>query len=161
MAPPGNPLCCCCVPLRNGVIIISLLMIAAAVYDTWAFVNPGIRGTASMIIKVISIVIYVVLGIFGLVATKKKTYKLLREFSILWWLLAVFSSALVLVEIIALTEAETTPVIAGISFVVYVAIMIYFGMAIRQYAQVLKVRPAVDGPEHSGQIQLTDIEEVK
>jgi NO-binding membrane sensor protein with MHYT domain len=123
-------------------------------------VLSGLVGIASFFTSV-AIAIYTFLGVFGLVAAKKKTYKFLRRFSVLWWTFTVISSVLVLVDIIALAEAETEPVIAGILFGAYVAMMTYFGMAIRQYAQVLKARPAVDGPEHSIQIQLTDIEEVK
>ncbi|KAF9343962.1 hypothetical protein BGX34_006180, partial [Mortierella sp. NVP85] len=59
--------------------------------------------TNSIISKVVSIVCYMGLGIFGLTTAYKRTYKLAKIFSIFWWTFTVISSLVMLVEIIILT----------------------------------------------------------
>ncbi|KAK3819601.1 MAG: hypothetical protein J3Q66DRAFT_335026 [Benniella sp.] len=189
MAPPASPIyCCCCIPLRNGVAYISLIMIALALYSAWTFISPGVHGIASIIFTSVAIAIYTFLGLFGLVAVKKKTYKLLRRFSILWWTFTVISSLAMLAEIFVLFTVEKNQIkrlckeefagdetgynlelidscssfattVAAITFGVHVVVMTYFGLVVRRYAQVLRDRLAMDGLEHSTQIQLNDVEQ--
>jgi hypothetical protein len=63
-------------------------------------------GTTSIISTVVSIVSYMVLGVFGLTTAYKRTYKLTRRFSIVWWTFTVISSLMMLVEIIILTTTD-------------------------------------------------------
>ena len=148
----------------------------------------GLVGIASIVFTSVAIAIYTFLGVFGLVAAKKKTYQFLRRFSILWWTFTVISSLAMLAEIFVLITVEKDQIkrlcrdefagdgtgynselidacssfattVAAITFGVHVVVMTYFGLVVRRYAQVLHDRLAMDSLEHSAQIQLKDVEQ--
>ncbi|KAK3819599.1 MAG: hypothetical protein J3Q66DRAFT_367688 [Benniella sp.] len=194
MEPQNRLLCCCCIPLSKGIILISLLMVLAALFNAWTFISPGVHGTISIISTAVSIVSYMILGVFGLTTAYKKTYKLARRFSIVWWTFTAISTLMMLVEIIILTTTDkeqikdmcrelvvdemkrwgysehydqklvdscysSATMFVLIVLTLHVILMTYFGTAIHHYAQMLNDRPAVDGLEHSVQIQLNDVEQ--
>jgi cytochrome bd-type quinol oxidase subunit 2 len=103
----------------------------------------------SVTIGVCSILSYIVLGIYGLIAAGKQTYQHAKGFSIAWWVFAVISILAIVVELIRyavdgfdISHPGAMYIIAML--VLHVILMVYFGLVARWYAQQLNTSGDVE-----------------
>ncbi|KAK3819606.1 MAG: hypothetical protein J3Q66DRAFT_386704 [Benniella sp.] len=169
-------LCCCCIPLRNGLFFISTLMLVAAGSDICRLVAFRSRTVDySYVMRALSAAIFGILGILGLITAAMRSYKLARNFSILWWAFTIMSFSLMLFEMFVLGEVglvdkcedlaldantcQSALALAIIFLVFHIVLMVYFGMAVGRYAQQLNDRYLAGTIEDPTIIHLEDIDE--
>ncbi|KAF9364553.1 hypothetical protein BGX34_001164 [Mortierella sp. NVP85] len=141
--------------------MVLLFMLAVAAYlilASRAFRSRfGDGVTTQNIIDATIGVMYAIIALYGFLTTIKDTYRIARSFSISWWVFAVITSLKDLIEIIIAATQEygieekclrVVPLgcdteakwMVPLKLVIHVALMVYFGMAIRRYARRLDDR---------------------
>lgn len=139
-------------------------------------------GTTATVVTVIVYALDVILGIFGLSITYKKTYQLARGLSILWWAFTVMSALSEVIDIIVTDNEEirrfcrgelekigrarnqdlfnicyfTATAVAIVCLVAHILLMTCYGITICRYTELLNDRSASGAFEHSTSVQLTD-----
>ncbi|KAK3819604.1 MAG: hypothetical protein J3Q66DRAFT_438761 [Benniella sp.] len=137
--------------------VAAYLVFVTGALHFWGVDFMGGKITSQDIIDFIIAAMYAIIAFYGVVTTIKDTYRIARSFSISWWVFAVITSLKDAVEIIVAAVREygleekcfrvmpfgcTTQAkwMVPLKLAIHVALMVYFGMAIRRYAQRLDNR---------------------
>ncbi|KAF9933218.1 hypothetical protein FBU30_006159 [Linnemannia zychae] len=106
MAAHHRDYCCCCIPLRFGVFLISLISIALGASNLWSVLRQADASQGSKISGYVSVGIYGLLGLSGLLSVVCKVYPLAKNFSVLWWSVTIISTILNVVTLVLLATSQ-------------------------------------------------------